>query len=635
MTDICLGFEVHQPFRLRNNLFWDSLEMQPVPRGGLFNYYFNASSDREIFNRAAEKCYTPSNLIILNEIDRFKHEKHRFKLAFSLSGIWLEQCENWNIDLLDTFKQLGRTGCVEFLDQPYYHSISSLWPDRSEWIEQVQMHRRKMAELLGVTPSFFENTEFLYNNAIAKVAEEIGYKGIFTEGVDRVLEWRSPNYVYKPKGCEDLRLLVRNYRLTDDFGFRFSARWWPGWPLTADKFASWLSATPGQCINLFADYETFGEHHWRESGILEFLRHLPEEVLNHDNLDFATPSEIVEKHQPVGEIDVSELGRTISWADIERDTSCWLGNTLQWSYYEAVRRLEQLVRESQDEEFLRIWRYFQISDLLYYMFVGGGGPGEVHSYFSPYGSPYDAFVTCITAILDFGFRLKEKTIAGLYPFTFHASTIEEARSVQSLLGFLNAIKNLKFEILEFHLRRGDFSLWFERSLLDPELSETVKELENLQRDDTRSKLLEEVEKRYQNLVKDQRLEAKLPREDIAPTPPRVETARRILRRIPSWKAFWFYQGLGNEVGLEASSLSEFSERLKQVSEASIEFHAKRGDFEMWIRDAVHDTELAEKVGEVCRKGLIPEYTRQRLIYLTKNRIEELLRAVIPYSRNGF
>lgn len=479
MTEIVFVFEVHQPHRLRKNYFWENKTFRRLRKEELFDYYFNHELDREIFERACKKCYFPSNQILLDLIDEHKREKKQVKVSFSISGVFLEQCEMFNKDLLESFKQLVETGCVELLGQTYYHSLASLYPEREEFIEQVKMHQQTTKDLLGYTPKVFENTELIYNNAIAKTAEELGYKGTFTEGIERILHGKSPNYIYKPKGCTKIKVLLRNYKLTDDIGFRFSARWWSEWPLTADKYASWLAATPGQCINIFPDYETFGEHHWPETGIHDFLRHLPKKILEWQHLNMATPSDVVEKHAPVGEIDVPELGGTVSWADLERDASCWLGNTLQWAYYTSFRRLEPLVKETDDAEFLRIWRYFQTSDHLYYMFMGGGAPGEVHSYFSPFNSPADAYVTAQAAILDFENRVRLAAVIANEPFLFYTGVGEENYTgvmAWSLKGFLKALKKVETESIEFHSRRGDFERWAEASLHDKILAEELKKI---------------------------------------------------------------------------------------------------------------------------------------------------------------
>lgn len=462
-------FEVHQPHRLRKNLFWENKIFKRVKKEELFNYYFDNEVDREIFQRAAKKCYFPSNQILLDLIDVHKRDKRQVKVSFSLSGVFLEQCETYNPDLLETFKQLAKTGCVEFLNQTYYHSIASLYPEKEEFRAQVKMHYDTIKNTLGYGPTVFENTELLYNNTIAKLVEDMGYKGIYTEGVDRILGGKSPNNLYTPKGSTKIRVLLRNYKLTDDIGFRFSARWWTEWPLTADKYAGWLAQTQGDCINIFPDYETFGEHHWPETGIHDFLRHLPEEILKWGNLRMATPSEVINAHLPRGEVDVPESKGTVSWADLERDSSGWLGNAMQWAYYTNLRRLEPIINETDDAEFLKLWRCFQTSDHLYYMFSSGGGPGEVHSYFSPYESPVNAFVAAETSILDFETRVRLATLTANEPFLF-CSGMEEQNFTGiltwSLKGFLGALRKVDIEVLEFHQKRGDFESWAEHSLQD-------------------------------------------------------------------------------------------------------------------------------------------------------------------------
>ncbi len=307
LTDVVFVFEVHQPYRLKKTFFWENKVFKRLKKKELFDYYFDHAVNGEVFKRACKKCYFPSNQILLDLIDKHKREKKQVKVSFSISGVFLEQCEMFSKDLLESFKQLAKTECVEFLSQTYYHSLASLYPEREEFTEQVKMHQQTMKDLLGYTPKIFENTELLYNNAIAKTIEKLGYKGIFTEGVERILHEKSPNYLYTPKGCKKIKVLLRNYKLTDDIGFRFSARWWSEWPLTADKYASWLGTTPGHCINIFPDYETFGEHHWPETGIHDFLKHLPIEILKWWHLHMVTPSEVVEKYEPVGEIDVPNL----------------------------------------------------------------------------------------------------------------------------------------------------------------------------------------------------------------------------------------------------------------------------------------------------------------------------------------
>jgi alpha-amylase len=476
LTDIVFVFEVHQPHRLRKNLFWENKVFKRTKKEDLFNYYFDNELDKEIFLRAAKKCYFPSNQILLGTIDENKKERCKAKFSFSLSGVFLEQCEMFSPDLLETFKQLAETGCVEFLDQTYYHSVAGLYPEKDEFVEQVKLHRDTTKSLFGYTPTVFENTELLYNNEIAKIVENLGYKGIYTEGVEKILGDKSPNYLYTPPGSRRIRLLLRNYKLTDDIGFRFSARWWSEWPLTADKYAHWLADTQGDLINVFPDYETFGEHHWPETGIHGFLQHLPEEILKWPHLQMATPSEVIQRHSPKGEVDVSETKGTVSWADAERDSSGWLGNTMQWTYYTSLRRLAPLISEADDAEWLRLWRNFQTSDHLYYMFAQGGAPGEVHSYFSPYESPVNAFVAAETSVLDFENRVRLATLVANEPFLFCTGAGEEnftGTMTWSLKGFMKALETVNAKALEFHNRRGDFASWAAYSLQDEALQKEL------------------------------------------------------------------------------------------------------------------------------------------------------------------
>jgi alpha-amylase len=504
LTDVVLVFEVHQPHRLKRNLFWENKVFKRLKKEELFDYYFDNDVDREIFKRAARKCYFPSNQILLNLIDTYRKEKRRVKVSFSVSGVFLEQCEMFEKDLLETFKQLAGTGCVEFLDQTYYHSVSSLYPEKDEFIEQVKLHRRTVKSLLGCTPKVFENTELLYNNTIAGIAEDLGYKGIFMEGVEKILGEKSPNYVYTPKGCKKIKVLLRNYKLTDDIGFRFSARWWSEWPLTADKYVRWLAETQGECINIFPDYETFGEHHWPETGIHDFLKHLPEAILKQDCLNMATPSEIANKYTSAGQIDVPEAGGTVSWADLERDSSGWLGNALQWAYFTSLRRLEPLVKEAGDEEFFTLWRYFQTSDHLYYMFAAGGAPGEVHAYFSPFQSPMDAFVAAQSLLFDFENRIRFATLTANEPFLFHTKVEKENFTgvmTWSLKGFVKALQTVDVKALEFHNRRGDFESWAKHSLQDEVLAWQLKEVRasKLKGNELRKTVVDAALKRFKEL----------------------------------------------------------------------------------------------------------------------------------------
>ncbi|RLG39034.1 MAG: alpha-amlyase [Candidatus Alkanophagales archaeon] len=462
---ICLAFEVHQPYRLRSDFFWKKRMFSGDTN--LFEKYFFCEKDREIFEKVARKCYYPTNNIILELLDDFD-----FKVAYSISGIFVEQCLRFDEGVLDSFKELARRDDVEILEQTYFHSLVSLYEDPAEFKEQVRMHKELMREVFGREPKFFENTEFLYNNRIARLVETLGYDGIFTEGAFKILQGRSPNYIYKPVNCKNLKVLLRNYQLTDDIGFRFSLKSWSEYPLTAEKYAVWLDATPGQCVNIFMDYETFGEHHWEDTGIFEFLRELPEEVLKRESMAFATPSEVIRECEAIGYVDVRDL-ETISWADVEKDTSCFIGNTMQWACYEYVKWLEPLVKEADDGELLRIWRYFGISDHLYYMFTAGGSSGEVHSYFSHFDNPYDAFVAFFSILHDFDACLRRKIRTADRPFIFPGG-----EKIWSLKGLYKVLKGNRVpeKFIREHFERGDFERWAKDCIHDDELAARLAKL---------------------------------------------------------------------------------------------------------------------------------------------------------------
>jgi alpha-amylase len=499
MPSVTLGFEVHQPQRLNRAFNPDYSRGKDLEE--LFDVYFNNTWNRMILERVAEKCYLPANEVILENIER---HSPRFKVAYSLSGVFIEQCEMWRQDVLESFKQLASSKYVEILDQTYYHSLASLFPDRGEFFEQVRMHRELMRDLLGVEPKVFENTEFLYNNSIAKSVEEMGYKAMFTEGAERILGWRSPNYVYRAMDS-DLKLLLKNYRLSDDVAFRFSANWWSEYPLTADKYAAWLSACDGDCVNLFMDYETIGEHHWKETGIFEFFRWLPGEVLNYENLEFAKPSEVAEKYSAVGEFDVNDFS-TVSWADIERDTGAWLSNDMQRTCYNAIRRMEDFVKKTCNDKLLEYWRYFQISDHLYYMFIAGGGPGIVHGYFSQQ-TPVEAFHSFAALLSDYqeqvskrlkGSKGKAAYILRILPpskaMHYYLDGVYTGISAHSLEELRDTIGLVPAESIEFHLRGRDLENWLEFTVGD---EVTARRIAHLRESDMEP---DEAKRRIQELL---------------------------------------------------------------------------------------------------------------------------------------
>ena len=395
MASICFYFQVHQPLRMRKFSIFEDNSKDP------YSLYFDVKLNREIFEKVAKKCYLPTNKIMLDLIS--KHDG-KFKISYSLTGVFLEQCCSYMPQVLDTFEDLAKTGCVDFLSETYFHSLVSLFNDKSEFKDQIEQHKKILKELFNYSPIVFRNTEALFSNEIAKIIEDLGYKGIITEGIEHVLGWRSPDYLYRPKGCNKIKVLLRNYRLSDDVSYRFSARWWSGWPLTAEKYAAWLSRCEGQCVNVFMDYETFGEHQWEDTGIFDFLRNMPNEILKYENLNFKTPSEVVNSFEPVGEIDVPYH---LSWADIERDTSAWLGNEMQRHCFSILEKLGQLAKEKGDQDLLHIWRLLGNSDHLYYMCTKAWADGDVHKYFSPFQSPYEGFMNYMNILQDFKTKLQK------------------------------------------------------------------------------------------------------------------------------------------------------------------------------------------------------------------------------------
>lgn len=384
-------FEVHQPMRLNRFSVFN------IGNNAATSNYFNNKLNHEIFEKVAKKCYLPTNNLLLNLINEFDG---KFRISFSLTGTFVEYCERFMPSVIDSFKKLFATGAVDMIEETYFHSLSGLYDDLDEFEEQIMMHRQMIKRLFNYEPKVFRNTEAIYDNRIAKKIGEMGYKGIITEGTEKILGWRSPNYLYRPINS-DIKVLLRNYSLSDDIGFRFSSRHWPGFPLTADKYARWMSRCEGDLINLFIDYETFGEHQWTETGIFDFLGHLPNEALKHEQLDFVTVSEAVDRYQPVGEVDVPWA---ISWADADRDVSTWLGNDMQFACFNELKDIGKKLKKRGDEELLNVWRRLQTSDHLYYVSTKGLEDGDVHAYFSHYDGPYDGFINYMNVLQD----LKQK-----------------------------------------------------------------------------------------------------------------------------------------------------------------------------------------------------------------------------------
>ncbi len=393
MRSICLYFQVHQPFRLRTYRFFDI---------GDKHDYFDDFNNRMIMQRVAAKSYLPMNKILLGLIKEFGAA---FKVSFSISGAAIEQFEAYAPEVLESFQELAKTGNVEFLAETYNHSLSSL-NNKDEFVRQVNMHAEKTKELFGKKPVSFRNTELIYSDEIGSIVADMGYQVMLTEGAKHILGWRSPNLLYANAINPKLKLLLRNFRLSDDIAFRFSLQSWSEWPLTTGKFTNWLNDLEEneEVVNLFMDYETFGEHQWEETGIFDFFRALPGRILAGSGFTFSTPAELSKKLQPVSPIRVPF---PISWADEERDITAWLGNDMQEEAFGKLNALSGKLKECDDGQIKKDWLFLQTSDHFYYMATKWFSDGDVHKYFNPYNSPYDAFLNYMNVLSDFIIRVNE------------------------------------------------------------------------------------------------------------------------------------------------------------------------------------------------------------------------------------
>jgi len=401
MRSICFYFQIHQPMRLRTYRFFDI---------GVYHNYYDDYQNRFILRRIADKSYLPMNKLLLELI---KEYGSAFKVSFSISGVALDQIRMYTPEVLQSFQKLAKTGNVEFIAETYSHSLSSL-RSKTEFAAQVNKHKAMIRKYFDQDPVTFRNTELIYSDGIGEMVAEMGFKTQLTEGAKHILGWKSPNYIYCNAINPKLKVLLKNYQLSDDIAFRFSERGWSEWPLTTEKFVDWLNAVdPKQeVVNLFMDYETFGEHQWRETGIFDFMRALPARVFSHSDFSFNTPSELSEKLQPMSAIHVED---PISWADEERDLTAWLGNDLQDDAYDNLYALEDLVRNSEDPEIQKDWGFLQTSDHFYYMCTKWFSDGDVHKYFNPYGSPYEAYINYMNVISDFRLRLETGLKQGVIP----------------------------------------------------------------------------------------------------------------------------------------------------------------------------------------------------------------------------
>lgn len=391
MKHICLYFQVHQPFRLRIYRFFDI---------GTSHDYYHELNNRTLLQRIARKCYLPMNALLRRLIERWGPEN--FSVSFAISGTALEQMQIYAPEVLESFQALYQTGGVELIGETYAHSLAAL-KSRGEFERQVKKHRETIEKLFGAQPRVFRNTELIYYDEVASRVAGLGFEAMLAEGADTLLGWRSPNYLYESVAAP-IRLLLRNYKLSDDVAFRFSNREWEAWPLTAEKYASWISEIPPQeqLINLFMDYETFGEHQWAETGIFEFFEAWVNKMLSEGRARFITPTEVIRHHKPVASLSVP---MPLSWADSERDLTAWLGNELQTDAFDTLYELEPLAAASESPDIQRDWIRLQTSDHFYYMCTKFFSDGDVHKYFNPYNSPYEAYVTYMNVLADFRERL--------------------------------------------------------------------------------------------------------------------------------------------------------------------------------------------------------------------------------------
>lgn len=425
--NICLFFQVHQPFRHRRYRFFDI---------GNDHYYYDDYSNETIMRRIAENSYLETNKLLLELANKLEG---KFKVSFSITGTAIEQFELYAPEVIDSFSELAETGCVEFLSETYSHSLASL-SDKKIFSEQVMLHQKRIEELFGQKPGVFRNTEMIYSDEIGDHVAKLGFKGMLTEGAKHILGWKSPNFVYVNAANPRLKVLMRNFKLSDDISFRFSNKNWSEYPLTADKFISWIEKLEEkeEVINLFLSYESFGERQKKESGIFDFLKHVATKVINTNTLKFSTPLEVIQQVQPVSVVSVPH---PISWADEERDLTAWLGNKMQQEAFEKLYSLNSKMAHCNDPELIKDWNYLQVSDHFYYMSTKFFSNGEIHSYFNPFKSPYEAFINYMNVLSDFTIRLNAAVPQD-----------EEGQEIAALKRIIDE-KEKKLQKLESDLRR--------------------------------------------------------------------------------------------------------------------------------------------------------------------------------------
>lgn len=467
MVSICFYLHVHQPIRLKRFTFFDI---------GKDTNYFDKEKNRLYLERIIEKSYLPTNKTILDLIQR---TDGKFKLSFSITGTLLEQLEEYP-HVIETFEKIISTGCAELVGETYYHSLASIYSIK-EFVSQIKLHEKKLKEIFGKKPKIFRNTELVYQNQIGKIVESLGYKAILAEGADKVLEWRSPCFLYKARGS-DIVLFLKHYRLSDDIAFRFSDRYWEQWPLTTEKYTGWISQIQGDIVNIFMDYETFGEHQWKETGIFEFLENFPLEALRR-GIDFVLPSEAINRFSPVADLDFPEY---VSWADTERDLTAWIGNKMQQFALNELYGLERAVLATKDKNIIDLWRKLQTTDHFYYMCTKWFADGDVHKYFNPYDSPYEAFIIFMNILNDIKQRLKnryenskEEALLILSDFS-DIFWCRDGKAFKNLYELREGLRNMSDETYIFHANahRNDFSNWVRDVVKDNKLADDLRRANN-------------------------------------------------------------------------------------------------------------------------------------------------------------
>lgn len=484
MVSICFYLHVHQPLRLKRFTFFD------IGKG---TDYFDKEKNKFYLERVIEKSYLPTNKIILDLIQK---TDGRFKISFSITGVLLEQLEEYP-NVIESFEKIISTGCGEIVGETYYHSLASIY-SLKEFVAQIKLQEKKLKEVFGKKPKIFRNTELVYQNQIGKIVESLGYKAILAEGADKILEWRSPCFLYKAKGS-NIILLLKHYRLSDDIAFRFSNRSWSEWPLTSEKYIRWISQIQGNIVNIFMDYETFGEHQWKETGIFEFLSEFPIEAFK-KGIDFVLPSEAIKKFKPISDLDFPDY---VSWADTERDLSAWLGNKMQQFALNELYSLEQSVLATKDKNIIDAWRKLQTTDHLYYMCTKWFADGDVHKYFNPYDSPYEAFIIFMNILNDIKQRLrcrdemkKEEALKILRDFT-DPFWCNDGKVFKNLYELRDGLKNMSNETYLYHANseKNDFSNWVRDVIKDEKLAN------NLRKARTKEEAAQIVENRIRELEK--------------------------------------------------------------------------------------------------------------------------------------